>query len=147
MRAVAHFKDERAIEKLEWTAANGKSEHSRCYAAKILFDLIGYDKYFEKLNAVFDSDNSYSKASLGFWIKGLEEERALKYFWKAMNDSGSFVRYSAYGALENYYGIRMLRKDDSEIKYFTDEEVYQDKERFHKRQKELKKKIRKWKKD
>ena len=57
MRAVSQFRDERAITKLEWTAENGKNEHSRCYAAKILFDWVGYDKYFEKLDQVFKSDS------------------------------------------------------------------------------------------
>jgi hypothetical protein len=145
MRAVAQFRDERAIPKLEWTAENGKTEHSRCYAAKILFDWIGYDQYFEKLDQVFKSDNQWSKTSLGYWISGLKEEDALKYFWTAMNDSDSFVRYCSYGALENYYGVWKFRKDGSEIKYFTDEEVYEDKELFQQRQAELKEKIEKWK--
>lgn len=138
MKAVAQFKDERAITKLEWTAENGKDEHSRCYAAKILYDWIGYDKYFDRLDEIFKSDSQWSKTSLGLWINGLDEEKALKYFWIAMNDADSFVRYSAYGSLENYYGVWKFRKDGSEIKYFTDEEVYQDKELFQKRQDELK---------
>ena len=145
MRAVAQFRDKRAIPKLEWTAEKGKTEHSRCYAAKILFDWIGYDKYFEKLDQVFNSDNQWSKTSLGYWINGLKEEDALKYFWTAMNDSDSFVRYSSYGALENYYGVWKFRKDGSEIKYFTDDEVYQDEELFEERKVELKQKIVKWK--
>ena len=106
---------------------------------------MGYDKYFEKLDAVFNSDNQYSKTSLSYWINGLDEEKALKYFWMAMNDSDSFVRYSAFGSLEYYYGIWEFRKDNSEIKYFTDDEVYQDKELFQKRQRELKEKIKEWK--
>lgn len=145
MRAVAQFKDDRAIPKLQWTAENGKTEHSRCYAAKILFDWIGYDNYFDKLDEVFKSDNQWSKTSLGYWISGLKEEDALKYFWTAMNDTDSFVRFCSYGALENYYGIRKFRKDGFEIKYFTDDEVYHDKELFKQRQMELKEKIEKWK--
>lgn len=145
MRAVAQFRDERAIPKLEWTAENGKTEHSRCYAAKILLDWIGYDKYFEKLDQVFKSGSQWSKTSLGYWISGLKEEDALKYFWTAMNDSDSFVRYCSYGALENYYGVWKFRNDGSEIKYFTDDEVYKNKELFQQRQAELKEKIEKWK--
>jgi hypothetical protein len=145
MRAVAQFKDERAIPKLEWTAENGKSEHSRCYAAKILFDWVGYDHYFDKLDEVFKSDNQWSKTSLGYWISGLKEEDALKYFWTAMNDPDSFVRYCSYGALEKYYGVWKPRKDGSEIKYFTDDEFYDDKELFQQRQAELKEKIKEWK--
>ena len=145
MRAVAQFRDKRAIPKLEWTAENGKSEHSRCYAAKVLFDWVGYDNYFYKLDKVFESDNQWSKTNLGYWISGLKEEHALKYFWTAMNDSDSFVRFCSFSALENYYGIRKIRKDGFEIKYFTDDEVYQDKELFGKRKTELKEKIQEWK--
>lgn len=145
MRAVAQFKDERAIPKLKWTAENGKSDHSRCYAAKILYDWVGYENYFDKLDEVFKSDNQWSKTSLGYWISGLKEEDALKYFWIAMNDSDSFVRYSSYGSLERYYGVWNPRKDGNVIKYFTDDEVYKDKELFQQRQAELKEKIKKWK--
>lgn len=145
MRAVAQFKDERAIPKLEWTAENGRSEHSRCYAAKILYDWIGYDSYFEKLDEVFRSENQWSKTSLGFWINGLDEEDALRCFWTAMNDPDSFVRYCAYEALEKYFGVWKYRKDGGEIKYFTDDEVYDDNTLYQKRQSELKDKIKKWK--
>ena len=145
MRATAKFKDEKAIPKLEWTAKNGKDEHSRCYAAKILFDWVCYDKYFDKLDEVFKSDSQWSKTSLDLWINGIEEEKALKYFWIAMNDADSFVRYSAYGSLENYYGVWKFRNEGTEIKYFTDEEVYQEKELFQNRQNELKEKIEQWK--
>ena len=145
MRAVAQFRDKRAIPKLEWTAENGKSEHSRCYAAKVLFDWVGYDNYFDKLDEVFKSDNQWSKTSLGYWISGLKDGNALKYFWTAMNDPDSFVRYCSYGALERYYKVWKQRNDGSEIKYFTDDEVYQDKELFGKRKAELKEKIQEWK--
>ena len=146
MRAASIFRDERAIEKLKQTSVHGDNVHSRAYAAKILFDWIGYDDYFKRLDDVFESDDQWSKTSLGLWIKGLKEEDALKYFWKAMNDKDSFVRFCSYEALEFYYGIRMKRTDGFSIKYFTDEEVYQDKKLFEERQAELKEKIEGWKK-
>lgn len=145
MRAVAQFRDERAIPKLEWTAENGANEHSRCYAAKVLFDWVGYHAYFDRLDEVFKSGSQWSKINLDYWIKGLKEEDALKYFWTAMNDPDSFVRYRSYRALENYYGVRQFRKDGSEIKYFTDNSVFQDKILFEKRKAELKRKIERWK--
>lgn len=55
-----------------------------------------------------------------------------------MNDKDNFVRFCSYGALENYYGIRKIRTDGFEIKYFTDEEVYMNKKLFHERQGKLK---------
>ena len=42
------------------------------------------NKYFQNLDEVFKSDNQWSKTSLSFWIHGLDEELALKYFWLAM---------------------------------------------------------------
>jgi hypothetical protein len=146
MRAVSIFRDNRAIPKLEWTAENGKNEHTRCFASKILFDWIGYDQYFQKLDEVFKSNSQWSKTSLEYWIRGLEEDKAHRYFWLAMNDVDSFVRFSAYSALENYYGIYSFRTNGSEIKYFTDEDVYQNKPLFQSRQAELKEKIKQWKK-
>lgn len=145
MRAASLFKDVRAISKLEWTAINGIDVHSRCFAAKILFDWIGYNEYFKNLDEVFKSDNQWSKTNLSFWIHGLDEELALKYFWLAMNDTDSFVRFCAYTVLENYYGRSKFLKDGSEIRYFTDEEVFNNKKLFNERQEELKIIIKQWK--
>ena len=146
MRAASIFRDERAIDKLKQTSEHGDNVHSRAYAAKILFDWLGYDDYFKRLDEVFESDDQWSKTSLGLWIHGLKEEEALKYFWKAMNDKDSFVRFCSYEAIEFYYGIRKNRTDGFSIKYFTDEEVYLDKKLFEERQAELKEKIETWKK-
>lgn len=147
MRAASIFRDERAIDKLKQISEDGDNVHSRAYAAKILFDWIGYEDYFKRLNEVFESDDQWSKTNLGFWIHGLNEEAALKYFWKAMNDKDSFVRFCSYEAIEFYYGIRKKRTDGFSIKYFTDEEVYQDKKLFEERQAELKKIIESWRKN
>jgi len=105
MRAASIFKDERAIDKLKLTADQADDVHARAYAAKILFDWIGYEDYERILNEIFESTNQWSKTSLDYWISGLSEDPALKYFWKAMNDQDSFVRYCAYEALERYYGV------------------------------------------
>ena len=144
MRAVSITKDKRAIDKLKITADDARDLHARAYAAKILFDWTGYKDYEQILDEVFESDNQWSKTSLDYWIAGLPENLALKYFRKAMNDKDSFVRYCAYEALERYYGVWEFRNSGVEIKYFTDEEVYQDKEIFLSRQKELEEKIRLW---
>lgn len=145
MRAASIFKDQRAIEKLKQTADTGKDIHARAFAAKILYDWVGYDKYFQRLDDVFNSNNQWSKTSLHFWIKGLKEEDALKYFWKAMNDPDDFVRFCSYGSIEYYFGIKKFRNDGSEILYFTEQKVFENKELFNSRQEELKLKIQEWK--
>ncbi len=109
MRAASIFKDERAIEKLTFTADKADDMHARAYAAKILFDWKGYADYERRLDEVFASKNQWSKTSLDYWISGLSEDLALKYFWKAMNDADSFVRYCSYEALERYYGVWKFR--------------------------------------
>lgn len=146
IRAAGIFKDDRAIKPLKTIATDGPNIHIRLYAAKTLYNWVGFENYIEKLENAFDEAEQFTKTDLSFWINGLDEETALKFFWKAMNDKDSFVRYCSYGALEAYYGIWKFRNDGSEIKYYTDEEVYQDKDLFQQRQAELKEEIKKWKK-
>ena len=145
IRAVAQFRDERAIPKLQWTAENGKSVYARCYAAKTLHDWIGYDVYFEKLDDVYRSNNQWAKINLRFWISELNEEEALTYFWKAMGDPDHFVRFNACEALAHYYGIHKIHNDGLDISYYTGQEVFQDKALFQKRKNELKDLIKSWK--
>ncbi len=147
MRAVAQFRDERALPMLTWTAEKGRTEHSRCYAAKVLYDWVGYDQYFERLEDVLKYGSQWSKINLDYWISGLDEENALKYFWRAMNDSDGFVRFCAYNALQKYYGVWRFRNDGgAEERYFTGEAVYDNKELFETRKAELKNRIEEWKK-
>ncbi|XOV68282.1 MAG: HEAT repeat domain-containing protein [Fluviicola sp.] len=145
IRAAGIFRDARAIEPLKEIADKGPNLHLRLYAAKTLHDWVGFDNYVEMLETAFDKAKQFTKTDLAYWIHGLDEEIALKFFWKAMNDADSFVRYCAYGALEHYYGIGKFRKDGFHIKYYTDEEVYQNKELFEQRQAELKEEIKSWK--
>jgi len=147
IRAAGIFKDDRAIKPLKEIAKKGPNIHIKLYAAKTLYNWVGFENYDEMLDNAFDEAGQFTKTDLSFWINGLDEETALKFFWKAMNDPDSFVRYCSYGALEHYYGIWKFRNDGFEIKYYTDEEVYQDKELFQQRQAELKEKIKKWKKN
>jgi hypothetical protein len=147
IRAVGIFKDERAIESLKKIVEKAPESRTRLYAAKTLYDWKGFDKYLLMLNNEFDNFSSSSKIDLAFWIRGIDENNALKFFWKTMNDSNGYVRYCSYEALEKYYGIWKFRNDGGvKINYYTNEEIYQDKELFKKRQTELKEIINNWKK-
>ena len=146
IRAAGIFKDERAIPILKQIAENGSNIHIQLYAAKTLYNWVGFEGFEVKLDKAFTKASQFTKTDLACWSQGLEEETALKLFWKAMNDPDSFVRFCSYEALEQYYGIWEFRKDGFEIKYFTDQEVYENKELFNERQAELREKIKTWKK-
>ena len=144
IRAAGIFRDQRAIKPLQEIAKECINIHIKLCAAKTLFNWVGFDGYLALLTKYFDKASNFTKTDLAFWIQGLDREMALFFFWKAMNDSDSFVRYCSYEALEMYFGVWEIRKDGFHIKYFTDEEVYQDKALFKARQAELKERIKEW---
>lgn len=145
IRAAGIFKDERAIPKLRTIADKGKSLYDRASAARVLFDWVGYDGYFELIDQIYaEKGDGWSKISLIRWINGMEEQDALRYFWIAINDPESFVRFCAFGDLERYYGVWKFRDSGSVEHYYTEDDVYNDKALFVARKTELEQEIKKW---
>ena len=155
MRAIDVFRDERGIPLLENIAVTKTNRHyyyERLYAAKILYDWVGYEPYIEMLAAMLPKSSNYSKTSLDMWIHGLDENLAVHYILLMMRDEDSFVRWCAYGAFKRYFklgddlldrplSVKEQRKRYEENKYYTDDDVYADKELFEARFMELEARI------
>ncbi len=145
IRAAGYFKDQRAIPILTVLAEKSASLYNRASAAKALFDWVGFDGYFELIDQIYEEKgDGWAKISLGRWIYGMKEQDALRYFWIAMNDCESFVRFCAYGDLERYYGVWEFRGGGSVEHYYTEDQVYNDKPLFKARKLELEEEIKKW---
>jgi len=153
MRAIDTFRDERGItllEKIAETPTKDRFGYERLYAAKVLYDWIGYAPYLELLKSLLPKGGSYTKTSLDMWIYGIDKTLATHYIFLMLRDKDSFVRWCAYGTFKRYFnfGDDMLscdleeqKKRYEENKYYTDESVYFDKELFEIRLKELEIKI------
>ena len=155
MRAICVFRDERGIPLLENIAVTPTDRHSyfaRLYAAKVLYDWVGYEPYIEMLAAMLPKSGNYAKTLLDMWTYGLDEDLAVHYILLMLRDEDSFVRWCAYGTFKRYFklgddlldrpqSVKEQRELYEENKYYTGEDVYSDKELFETRYKELEARI------
>ncbi len=145
MRAAGIFRDKRAIKKLKRIVRKVTAKrycYERLYAAKVLFDWVGYSKYLKLLDDTLHIGGQWTKINLDYWIKGLNRTDALKYVFLLLRDDDSFVRWNAYGALKNYFNKG--GQEFEETKYYTGDEVYVNDKLFEDRLEELKHKIQSW---
>jgi len=153
IRAIDTFRDERGIpllKKIAETLTKDRSCYERLYAAKVLFDWIGYEPYLDLLKSLLPKCGSYAKTQLDMWIYGIDKKLATHYIFLMLRDKDSFVRWCAYGTFKRYFGLgddmlsysqKKQRKNYEENKYYTDDSVYADKELFESRLKELETKL------
>lgn len=141
IRAIGIFRDKTGIPLLKRLAETLDNRY--CYekllSAKILYDWIGYTEYFDYLEKVLPEGGEYTKIELSYWIRGIPKEIACKYIFMMLEDSESFVRWFAYGALKDYFGLG--KQEYEETKYYTSDEVYANKRLLYKRLQQLKEKI------
>ena len=155
MRAISIFRDERGIPLLENIAVTQTNRHhyyARLYAAKVLYDWVGYEPYIKMLAAMLPKSGNYSKTSLDMWIYGLDEDLAVHYILLMIRDEDSFVRWCAYGTFRRYFnlgddlldGFKSEKEQEERYKetnYYIGEDVYADQELFEARFKELEARI------
>ncbi|WP_256761277.1 hypothetical protein [Cohnella sp. WQ 127256] len=139
--AVSIFKDERAIPILEnlVVAFPQQSYYARTLTAKILYEWIGFEDYFTILDDSLLYGGQYTKTEILYWIHGIQKEKAMDYIFRMLNDNDSFVRWCAYGAMKKY--LNLGEQEYEETKYYTSDEVYENKELFNKRLNELHKMV------
>ncbi|MCL2148155.1 MAG: hypothetical protein FWH47_02335 [Methanomassiliicoccaceae archaeon] len=153
MRAIAVFRDERGIPLLEGIArlpAARGNEYVRLYAAKILYEWVGYEPYPRMLEATLPKGGSPTKTHLDMWVHGIDDALAARCVVSMLRDRDGFVRWCAYCTAKRRFGIRDgpgRRGDDAqdmdynENMYYTDDSVYSDKALFEARLKELEARI------
>ena len=141
IRAVSIFRDERALPFLYEQIKSLSQDfcYERTLAAKTLYDWVGYDNYFNILDDSLLSGGQFIKTSLSEWIDGIGKAEAIDYIYRMLNDSDSFVRWCAYGSLKRY--LNLCEQEYEETIYYTSDEVYEDKELFDERLKELRMKV------
>ncbi|MGI5880503.1 MAG: hypothetical protein ACOX6L_07915 [Syntrophomonadaceae bacterium] len=141
IRAIGIFRDERGIPLLKRLAEtlDNRYCYEKLYSAKVLYDWIGYKEYFDYLEKLLPDGGEYTKTELRYWIRGTPKGIACKYIFMMLEDPNRFVRFCAYGALTDYFGLG--KQEYEETKYYTSDEVYANKRILHKRLQQLKERI------
>jgi len=153
IRAVGAFRDGRGIpllENLVETLLDDKFSYEKLYAAKVLYDWVGYAPYLKLLESILPNGGEWTKMQLDYWINGIDKSLATHYIFLMLRDENSFVRWCAYDIYKRFFNLGVIelhelmslgvdeqQKIYEENKYYTGDDVYSDKKLFESRMKEL----------
>lgn len=157
IRAVGIFRDDRGIpllENLVETLLDDRFNYERLFAAKVLYNWIGYAPYVKLLESILPNGDEWIKTQLVYWIDGIDKSLATHYIFLILRDESSFVRWCTYDTYKQFFnlggielhvqmslGLEEQKKIYDENKYYTGDDVYSDKELFESRMRELEDKI------
>ncbi|MBK9525686.1 MAG: hypothetical protein IPO39_13355 [Bacteroidetes bacterium] len=139
IRAAGNMKIKSAIPILQNIFNTTTDLHTRMYIAKTLNDWIGFPDFVKILDHTMDNGNDFSKHDIVYYAIKLEKQDALRLIFKGLQDKDSFVRWLAFDALTHYRKIP--EQTFEQKKYYTGEEVYQDKTIFEQRLKTLRQEV------
>lgn len=131
IRAAGNMKIKAAIPVLQSIFNQTSDLHTKTYIAKTLNDWIGFPDYVQVLDYTMDNGDSFSKHDIVYYAIKLDKQDALRLIFKGLHDKDDFVRWLSFDALTQYRKIPELTFEQK--KYYTGDEVYQDKNLFEQR--------------
>lgn len=145
IRAAGNMKIKSAIPILHDIFNTTTDLHIRMYIGKTLNDWVGFPDFVELLDYTMDNGSDFSKHDIVYFAIKLDKQDALRLIFKGLRDKDSFVRWLAYDALTHYRGIP--EQTFEQKKFYTGEEVYNDKTIFEQRLKTLRREVEQEKND